>query len=57
MVSALACSPASLVGGKLFDIYKSYRPAFELNIGLCLIGIVALAFARMPRHPYETSAS
>jgi MFS family permease len=55
MFSALACSPASLVGGKLYDIYKSYRPAFELNIVICLIGIVALAFARMPRHPCENS--
>jgi MFS family permease len=53
MFSSLACSPASLIGGKLFDIYKSYRPAFELNIVICLIGIVALAYARMPRHPNE----
>jgi MFS family permease len=49
MLSALACSPAGLIGGKLFDVYGSYRPAFELNIVVCLIGLCALAFGRMPR--------
>jgi MFS family permease len=49
MLSALACSPAGLVGGKLYDVYKSYNPAFKLNIVICLIGMCALIFARMPQ--------
>lgn len=53
MLSSLACAPASMIGGKLFDVYKSYRPAFELNIFICIIGIVALSFARMPQPPTE----
>jgi MFS family permease len=53
MLSALACSPAGIVGGKLFDVYKSYNPAFELNILVCLVGICALAFARMPHQLRE----
>lgn len=49
LISALACSPAGLVGGKLFDMFKSYTPAFELNVGICIIGIIALIFATMPQ--------
>lgn len=49
LISALACSPAGLVGGKLFDMFKSYTPAFELNVGICVIGIIALIFATMPQ--------
>lgn len=49
MVStAFTCAPAGFIGGRLFDIYKSYTPTFELNIALCLLGIVALLFAKMP---------
>jgi MFS family permease len=47
--TAFTCAPAGVIGGKLFDIYKSYTPTFELNIVLCAIGMVALLFARMPR--------
>ena len=53
MLSSLACAPASMIGGKLFDMYRSYRPAFELNILICLLGIVALSFAQMPQTPTE----
>ncbi len=49
LLAALACSPAPLIGGRLFDLYKTYTPAFELNAVLCVVGIVALAFARMPK--------
>lgn len=49
LISAIACSPAGLVGGKLFDTFKSYTPAFELNVGICVIGIIALIFATMPK--------
>jgi len=53
MFSSLVCSQASLVGGKLFDTYKSYALAFELNILVCMIGIAALAFAKMPQQPNQ----
>lgn len=48
LVSALACSPAGLVGGIMFDAFKSYKPAFELNMAICVVGLIALAFAKMP---------
>ncbi|HWR42313.1 MFS transporter [Sporomusa sp.] len=49
LLSALACSPAGMVGGKLFDMFKSYTPAFYLNVAICLVGIFALFFATMPQ--------
>lgn len=49
LVSALACSPSGFVGGKLFDMYNSYDPAFRLIIGICLAAMAALAFAKMPQ--------
>jgi MFS family permease len=51
LVSALACSPAGYVGGKLFDTYKSYNPAFMLIIGICAVAMAALVFAKMPQKP------
>jgi MFS family permease len=50
LVTAVVCSPAGVLGGKLFDMLGSYNLAFELNILTSLIGIIALAFATMP-HP------
>jgi len=50
LLSALACSPAALIGGRLFDVYKTYKPAFELNAALSILGIIALAFAQVPKH-------
>ncbi len=49
LLSAIACSPAGMIGGKLFDVFKSYTPAFYLNVGICVIGIIALFFAAMPQ--------
>lgn len=49
MLAALICSAAGVVGGKLFDMFKSYTQAFELNIAIAVIGIVALIFAKMPQ--------
>ncbi|MGH9716593.1 MAG: CynX/NimT family MFS transporter [Candidatus Acidiferrales bacterium] len=48
LVSLLA-SPAGFVGGWVFDMYKSYTPAFELNAVLAAVGIVAILFAGMPK--------
>ena len=42
-------SPAGVIGGRLFDRYGSYVPAFELNVLIAAIGILALAFASMPQ--------
>lgn len=49
MASAAVCSPAAIVAGRLFDVYRSYVPAFELNMVLAVLGICALLFARMPQ--------
>lgn len=55
LISALACSPAGIVGGKLFDTFQSYTPAFQLIAGICVLGIIVLVFATMPQPP-EASA-
>jgi len=49
-------SPAAWVGGKIFDMYGGYAHAWQLNIIITVIGIVAILFAVMPRHRSETPA-
>lgn len=49
-------SPAGTVGGWIFDHYKSYTPAFELNAVLAAVGIVAIVFAAMPKPRGEVGA-
>lgn len=49
LLSSLICCPSALIGGKIFDAFKSYQPAFLLNAVLAVIGILALAFARPPQ--------
>ncbi len=49
-------SPAAWVGGKIFDKYGSYAHAWQLNIAITVIGIVAILFATMPRHRTEAHA-
>lgn len=56
MGSAAVCSPAAIVAGRLFDLYQSYAPAFELNMVLASVGIAALLFARMPQLVHEELA-
>jgi MFS family permease len=51
VIAAVFCCPAGYVGGKLFDLYHSYKLAFEVNSALAALGIVALFFARMPQPP------
>lgn len=53
MVTALFCSPAGVIGGKLFDIYGNYTMAFRLNMVIAACGIVALFFATMPAPPNQ----
>ena len=49
MLSAIVCSGAGVIGGKLFDMNQSYAPAFRLNLAICAAGLIALAFAKMPQ--------
>jgi len=49
LISAVACSPAGYLGGKIFDWHKNYAPAFVSLIVLCVTAIVALSFATMPQ--------
>jgi MFS family permease len=49
LVTSVCAAPAGYVGGKIFDLYGSYTRAFELNCVIVAIGIVAVAFAAMPR--------
>ncbi len=51
LLTAIFCSPAGVIGGKLFDIYGNYTLAFELNMLVAAGGIVALSFATMPVPP------
>ena len=51
MLSGLVCAPAGVIGGRLFDLSRSYTLAFLLNLGLCAAGLLALCFARTPRPP------
>jgi MFS family permease len=48
LLSALVCCPAGYIGGRLFDLYKSYTPAYNLIIAICAAAIIALPFAKMP---------
>ena len=51
MLSAVVCSGAGVIGGKLFDMNQSYAPAFLLNLAICAAGMIALTFAKMPQPP------
>jgi MFS family permease len=55
-LGAIFCSPAGVIGGKLFDAYGNYRLAFELNMAIAVVGIAALFFAKMPTPPEERLA-
>src|SRR6266704_9916 len=48
VLAAFFCAPSGYLGGKLYDLYHSYKSAFEVNSAIAAIGIVALFFARMP---------
>jgi hypothetical protein len=37
------------VGGAVFDKFGSYTAAFELNMAIAALGILALSFATTPR--------
>jgi len=56
LLTSGGASPAGWVGGKIFDLYGGYSRAWQLNIVITVIGIVAILFATMPHHRTETSA-
>ena len=49
LLTSCGASPAGLIGGRIFDVYGSYARAFELNILIAAVGIIAMAFATLPR--------
>jgi MFS family permease len=49
LLTGVACAPAGYAGGLIFDKFGSYGWAFDLNMLLAAIGILALSFATMPR--------
>lgn len=53
VLAAIFCCPAGYLGGKIFDLQRSYFLAFEINTMVAAAGIAALFFARMPVPPYE----
>jgi len=57
LLTGVVGSPAGVIGGKLFDHFGNYAPAFALNIFTSAVGILALAFATMPRHDSELAVS
>jgi MFS family permease len=56
LLTAIFCSPAGLIGGEIFDKFGSYTRAFELNMLLVAIGILALSFAKPPQPPRNSMA-
>lgn len=56
LISTFA-SPAGYVGGIIFDMYKNYTRAIELNCVMAAIGILAIAFAGMPKPRNEVAAA
>lgn len=53
-IAALVVSCSGVVGGQLFDMYKSYTSAFQLNSVICVIGIIVLVFAKIPQPKDQT---
>lgn len=54
LLTAVVCSPAGFIGGKLFDAYGNYKLAFQLNMMIAAAGVFALLFATMPTPPERT---
>jgi len=45
MISSALCAMSGIVGGKLFDVFGSYAPAFQMNMGFSIVGAVVIFFA------------
>lgn len=51
LLTGIFCSPAGVIGGKLFDIYGNYQLAFEINMMIATVKVAALFFATRPEAP------
>ena len=49
LLSSTIAAPSGAIAGGLFDLYGNYTPALELIGVVSLAGMVAAAFAKMPR--------
>jgi MFS family permease len=49
LLSSVIAAPSGAIAGGLFDLYGNYKPALELIGLISLIGMAAVAFAKMPR--------
>jgi MFS family permease len=56
LLTSGGASPAGIIAGKIFDVYGSYTRAWELNSVIAAIGIIAMAFATLPRSRSEMRA-
>jgi len=54
LLTGVACAPAAIVGGFIFDRFGNYTGAFALNIVLAIIGILTLSFATVPQPQKST---
>jgi MFS family permease len=54
LLTGFFCSPAGVIGGKLFDVYGNYRLAFTINMVIAAIAIVGLLFATKPEAPQQS---
>ena len=54
-LAAIVSSPIGAIGGILYDKFNNYAVAFEFCIAACIVGIIALMFARMPQPPATKS--
>jgi MFS family permease len=53
LLSTIVCTFSAFLGGRIFDVWKSYNLAFALNILIALVGICALSLAHPPVHEKE----
>jgi hypothetical protein len=49
LLSSVIAAPSGAIAGKLFDSYGNYIPALELIGLISIAGMVAVAFAKIPR--------
>lgn len=48
LVTAVFGAASGIIGGIIFDTTQSYDMAFIIIIGMCVIAVISLLFARMP---------
>lgn len=56
-ITAVIVSCAGVVGGKLFDTFHSYTPAFQLNAAIVFVGVILVVFAAMPKPPVNSQCT